>query len=102
MNIVYRQEVIVQPSQELSNKVDQVVQLVNSAVRENIGEKKYIQPTKVSVHLDSECRATAHVYVQMQLLYSFVLTRHERDTFWVCQTDLAKAFGIAMDTMEGM
>ena len=102
MNIVYRQEVIVQPSQELSNKVDQVVRLVNGAVRAHIEEKKYIPPTKVSVHLDSECRATAHVYVQTQLLYSFVLTRHEKDTFWVCQTDLAQAFGLAMDTMEDM
>lgn len=100
MDITYRKEIVAEPSPELRNKVNTVLDLVNTAVRGRMGEKRSIPPTRVSVFLDNDNRATVHVYVQKELLYSFVLTKHERDTSWACQTDLSAAYALAVTTME--
>lgn len=102
MNIVYKQEIFVEPGEELRNKVEQVLRLVNSGIRGCISDASYIPPTKVTVFLDGDYIAIAHVYANSTLLYSFKLARKDRDSEWVCQSDLAYQFSSALAIMSRM
>lgn len=96
MNMTYKQEVVVNPEKELSNKVEILVTMMDHALQGILGED-YREPTTVSVRIENDTRAAGYVFAEDTLLYNFVLKKqHKRDNHWICESDLTQQFGMAI------